>query len=145
MLLGLGEMDRTGHHKKMCGPYGATQRRPFSGFPVTPWSGYTVRTLGSISFLGNDLFHLSWLASSFWVFPSVKWGESILLPPSLCCRCAGGQDGGCQLLGGRLPGRWARAGVRDRRLSLEVLPMEVQVPSSGVMQGKLRCGFPEPI
>lgn len=138
MLLGLEEMDCTAHHKKMCGPHGATQRRPSSCFPVTPWSGHTVRTLGSISFLGNDLFHLSWLASSFWVFPSVKWGESILLPPSLCCRCARGQDGGCQLLGGRPPGRW----VRDRRLSIAVLCLEVQVPSRGVRQGKLRRGFP---
>lgn len=90
----------------------------------------------------HDWFRLSWPASSFWVFPSVKWGESIMPPPSLYCRREGDQaSGGCQLLGGRLPGGRARAGVGDRRRTLEVLCLEAQVPSSSVMHGKLHCGF----
>lgn len=78
MLLGLGEMDHNAHHKKMCGPHGETQ--PSSCFPMAPWSGYTVWTLGSISFLCMTCFTL--LASQVLLGPpSVKWGKSIM-PPS---------------------------------------------------------------
>lgn len=65
----------------------------------------------------HGLFHLSWLASSFWVFSSTKWGECTV-PGSRLSLSQGSLgirgfavSGGCKLLGRRLSGGWMGAGV----------------------------------
>lgn len=74
-----GEMDHNGHHIKTRRSHSRTQR-VFPPLPQdTPLWSYCQNS-GFYLLSLHDLLHLSWLASFCWVFPSVKWGESIMPP-----------------------------------------------------------------
>lgn len=99
------------HYAEDVWPQGKAQQRSSSCLPMTPCqdSGFLLLSL-------HGLFHLSWLASSFWVFSSTKWGESTVSGSRLSVsRVPGHQgfavSGGCKLLGRRLSGGWMGAGV----------------------------------